>query len=314
MMTQVCVARRLVSRFLFVAAGVLAAVAASAAQADPAQPGQPGQPGLKEPVFRVSKSVGESGAAVPMIVAQPMPVAEHPLDPAVHMARFGLEKIHADIKDYTCELVKRENVGGKLYDHEYMFCKIRHEQIVDGEVKVPFAVYLYFRAPDSVKGREVIWVKGQNNNKMIAHEGGLKGRLLPSVWLNPDGPLAMAGQRYPITEIGIETLTRRLIERGESDRQYGEIEVQTFKGAKINGRVCTCLQFKHPEKRPHFTFYLARIFIDDEMQIPVRYEAFDWPINGAQPGLQEEYTYLNVKLNVGLTDADFDHTDPKYGF
>ena len=28
----------------------------------------------------------------------------------------------------------------------------------------------------------------------------------------------------------------------------------------------------------------------------------------------EEYTYLNLKLNVGLTDKDFDHTNEEYNF
>ncbi len=35
---------------------------------------------------------------------------------------------------------------------------------------------------------------------------------------------------------------------------------------------------------------------------------------GGQPQLLEEYTYLNVKLNVGLTDADFDDKNPEYNF
>ena len=57
------------------------------------------------------------------------------------------------------------------------------------------------------------------------------------------------------------------------------------------------------------------MFVDEELNIPVRYEAYDWP---AQPGdemqLLEEYSYLDVKLNVGLTDADFDDKNPAYSF
>ena len=39
----------------------------------------------------------------------------------------------------------------------------------------PFSVYMKFLKPRAVAGREVIWVKGQNDNKLIAHEGGLLG-------------------------------------------------------------------------------------------------------------------------------------------
>jgi Protein of unknown function (DUF1571) len=60
---------------------------------------------------------------------------------------------------------------------------------------------------------------------------------------------------------------------------------------------------------------VARIFVDDELNVPIRYESYDWPEQaGGQPELIEEYTYLNLKLNNGFTDADFDIRNPNYGF
>ena len=53
---------------------------------------------------------------------------------------------------------------------------------------------------------------------MIAHEGGTAGKYLPTVWIKPNGIIAMRGQRYPITEVGIENLVLKLIERGERTR------------------------------------------------------------------------------------------------
>ena len=97
--------------------------------------------------------------------------------------------------------------------------------------------------------------------------------------------------------------------------KYGECEVKFFKGAKINDRICTCIQVVHPVPRRNFLFHLARIFVDDELNLPVRYESYDWPKEaGAAPELMEEYTYLNLKLNNGFTDADFDIKNPNYGF
>ena len=127
--------------------------------------------------------------------------------------------------------------------------------------------------------------------------------------------MAMQGQRYPLTQIGILNLTRRLIEVASEDVKYGECEVKYFKGAKINDRVCTCTQVVHPVPRKNFLFNVARIFVDDNLNIPVRYEAYDWPkAAGGPPELIEEYTYLNMRLNVGLTDADFDIHNPAYRF
>jgi hypothetical protein len=268
---------------------------------------QPGANRLQEPVYRVTKATSQPAKA-----GEPA----HPLDPALDIARQGLDRIQSDVRDYTCTIAKRERVGDVLHDYEYMFAKIRNGKVQDGKVTTKFGVYLYFLKPEDVKGREVLYIEGDNNGKLMAKEGGLKGKLIPSVWLKPDSPLAMAGNLYPITDIGLENLVVKLIERAEREKKAGgECEVQFMKDAKINGRVCTLLQVKHPVQRPQFDFHLAQIFIDDEYQLPIRYAAYGWPEKeGGQPLLLEEYTYLNLKLNVGLGEGEFDHQNPNYKF
>lgn len=232
-------------------------------------------------------------------------IVEHPLMPAIRWAYSGIQDIQK-IQDYSAVMVKRERIGDRLNDPEYMFIKVRHN---------PMSVYMYFLEPAALKGQEVIWVEGRNDGKMWAHPGGIRNRLIGTVSLDPTGPIAMQGNRYPITEIGILNLVRRLIEVGEQDSQYGECEVKFFEGAKINDRVCTCIQVVHPVPRRNFRFHLARIYVDKELNIPIRYESYDWPREpGGKPQLIEEYTYLNVKINNGFTDEDFDIRNPKYNF
>jgi hypothetical protein len=267
---------------------------------------QPGQQQLREPVYRVTKAT-----------SQPAKAGEgaHALDPALDMAREGLVRIRHDIRDYTCTIAKRERVGDVLMDYEYMFAKIRNGKEVDGREVVPFSVYLYFLKPVEIKGREVIYVAGQNEGKLCAHEGGTKGKFLPTVWLLPNGPFAMRGQRYPITDLGIENMVVKLIEKGETLKTFPNLEVKFYQNAKVNGRVCTCIQLMHPERAPEQDFNVARIYIDDELKLPIRYEAYDWPKTaGGSPELLEEYTYIDLKLNVGLTDADFDVKNSNYAF
>ena len=231
---------------------------------------------------------------------------EHPLIPAIALAKSGLESIDATIKDYSCTMVKREQVGGALGEHQYIFLKIRHE---------PFSVYMRFLAPEEVKDQEVIWVAGHNDGNMLAHAGSGVRAMIGTVSLKPDSMVAMDSQRYPITEIGVRNLASRLVEVAEHDAQFGECDVNFFPGAKVNGRVCTCIQVTNPVPRRNFRFHLARVFIDDEMKIPVRFEAYDWPpVAGQQPVLMEEYTYMNVKLNNGFTDLDFDVKNTAYKF
>jgi hypothetical protein len=263
------------------------------------------QPGaqLREPVFRVAKG---------NVDAPPQP-PQHPLDPALDIARNALHRVRTEIRDYTCILVKRERINGELNDHQYMFTKVRNRQYDNaGRQMEPFSVYMYFLKPADIKGREVIYVEGENNNKLCAHEGG--GSILPTVWLHPESALAMRGQLYPITDVGIENLVLKLIERGEAERKFPDVEVTFKKNARVNDRVCTVLEIRHPQRRPEYEFYHAQVFIDDEWGIPIRYAAYGWPEAGQEPPVLEEYTYMKLKLNEGLTDADFDHKNRQYNF
>ena len=112
-----------------------------------------------------------------------------------------------------------------------------------------------------------------------------------------------------------KNMVAKLIEKGERDRKLGEGEVKFFENTKINGRQCTLIQVKHNEQKPPYEFHVSRVFIDDELKIPIRYAGYGWPkTEGGKPILEEEYTYLKVKLNVGLTDKDFDPKNPEYAY
>lgn len=285
----------------FLQAVALSGASVATASACGAEPGD----ALHEPVHRVAKANHPVNAP-----------AGHPLDPALDMAHKAQTLIQTTIDDYTCTIVKQERIKGVLGDMEFMDAKVRNRKLENGKVIQPLSVYLKFIKPKHTEGREVVWIEGKNNNKLRAHEGGTSGRFLPSVWLDPEGMLAMRGQLHPIYDIGVENLVAKLIERGNKERQFGECEVAFKPGAAINKRPCTVLEVKHPVPRPHFEFHLAQIFIDDALQVPVRYAAYQWP---ETPGAKElpvieQYTYLSLKLNVGLTDADFDSENPNYNF
>jgi hypothetical protein len=229
---------------------------------------------------------------------------KHPLMPALRWIENALPRIER-VESYTATLIARERIGGKLGPRELMAIKVRHD---------PFSFYVKSLGPRSMKGQEALYVEGNNNGKMWAHGVGLRG-LSGTVAIDPENPLARQGQRYPLTEIGILKLTQRLIEVARSDIEYGECNAKLIDHVKINGRPCRCLEVVHPKPRKNFIFHIARVFIDDKLNIPVRYECYGWPGGPkADPPLIEEYTYLDVKLNAGLTDEDFDVRNPAYRF
>jgi len=248
------------------------------------------------------------------LAAIDLPPEEDPLRASLRIAYDGQKRMQESIQDYTCTLTRRERVDGRLIDHETMFVKIRHPEIQGDLVVAPFSVYIRFLSPDRVKGREVIYVEGQNNGRIIVRNGGTRFAHITTSLL-PDSRAAMQHTRYPISEIGMLNLTRRLIENGERELNANGCQVKLVRGAKVNGRPSTVIQVAHTSRQAELQYKMARILIDDELVLPIHYSAYDWPQKeGDPPILLEEYTYTDIKLNVGLTAWDFDHRNEAYQF
>ena len=237
----------------------------------------------------------------------------HPIEPAIERAKECLQHSHRHISDYTAIATMRQRQEDGTLASEVTFLKVRDRKLdEEGSLVVPFAVYMKYLEPKLKAGREVIWVEGANDGKLIGHEPGLLN--FTRYHLPPDGFLAMAGQRYPIWEIGLEKMIEKSIVHGEEERKDEQCEVEFIKGT-VDGHSCTIHQIMHSEKKPQDTFYMAQMFIDDERHIPLRYVCYLWPeAEGEDPPVDEEYNYQDVKLNVGLTDVDFDPDNPEYNY
>src|SRR5439155_11233460 len=158
-------------------------------------------------------------------------------------------------------------IGTELGPYKSLRLKVRQR---------PFSVYAYFDAPQDLRGQEVIYVAGQNGGNLLAHGVGLKA-LVGTVSLDPRGVLALQGSRHPITEIGLANFTRRMINVLEEDARDPQYEVKYLPGTKIHGRSCTCMQFVHPLPGAGIPYYMARVYVDDELNLPVRSETYLWP-------------------------------------
>jgi hypothetical protein len=265
--------------------------------------------------------------AGPTKVPADMEVPEAPLSEseivfgqAMADAAAMLAHIQDHVDDYTCTFIKRESVKGKVVGPQYIYTKVRSRKMDGDKVVVPLAVYMKFLKPSNIKGREVLYIEGQNKGKIVAKEGGIKGKVLPAISLPPTGRLAMRENRYPITEFGVETLTKRLLERGNVDPTIADCTVVYKEGATVCGRLCRYLEVRREAPKTGknaelgMNVPLARVFTDIELDVPIRYVAYEWPVGDEPPQILEEYTYQNLKINVGLTDLDFDKNNPKYGF
>ncbi len=269
-------------------------------------------PGAVAPAFPLGTATLPSEYLSPSTGAA-IPAPPHPLDRAISSAHESLAHIEQSVFDYTAILVKRESVDGVLGDQEYMQIKVRNPRQTD-QGQVPFSVYMKFLRPRKSAGREVIYVAGQNDNKLIAHETGTIIRLR-RIYLDPTGWVAMRGNRHPITDAGLENLVKQLIQKAERDRAAGNCTTNYVDDAMINERPCTLIEVIHAEQRVPYEFHKAQVFIDQELGVPVRFASYGWPrVSGEEPPLQEEYTYVNIAVNVGLQNEDFSPDNPAYAF
>jgi hypothetical protein len=260
---------------------------------------------------------------------------DHPLDPVLDRAMEALAYHRREHIDFTATLVKRERIHRKLPPESRMQLKLRYRPVEatspsTGNSSVdavsnpqfatrPFDVYLKFLSPASTAGREVIWRQGENDDQLIVHEAGFLN--LTRLHLAPTSGLAMMGNRYPITDIGIEKLLEKLIEKGLRDRELGDCLVRVTDDLEIDGQTCQRIEILHPEptvtiagREIAFDFYRAIIDIDTVRNVPLHYASYRWPKPGGEPELEEEYTYLDLKLNCGLSDQDFDPENSDYHY
>jgi hypothetical protein len=286
-------------------ASVIVAVAFVVCQSASAQ-----ESNTTEPVYRVANEAAASTIApAPAPAPAAAPAApfdltqqpgEHPLAPAIRVMNGVLANIDQNVRDYTCTLIKRESVDGELSDPQHIMLKVR---------QAPFSVYLYFLKP--YQGREVLYVDGANNNELVVLEAGWK-RNLGKMNLDPNGMVAMRGQKHPITEVGIRNLIAKLIAAKTAEMQFIECNVTSNPNTRIGDRPTTLIQIEHPMPRKEFGTHITRIFLDNELRVPIHYDAYLWPeAPGQAPPLDASYTYANLKLNVGLAVRDFDATNPE---
>jgi len=266
---------------------------------------------LQEPV----EIPAGSNRLTDMISVEQIESAEHPLDPLMALADRGLEIIDEKYADYSAKILSQVRTGNKLHEENVMSLKVRHsrEADADTEKQIPFSIYSRFLKPKSKAGQEAIWVDGRDDGAILGHGTGFLN--LKTVQLDPQSPFAMQGNRYPIYEIGFRNLIIKMKEFGENDRNYGECEVQIDRNVMVDERACTLVTVTHPKKREHFEYHIAKIYIDDQYEVITGYEGYLWPeTEGGEPLLLEKYFYIDLQLNSGLEDIDFDTSNDQYNY
>ncbi|MBN2582336.1 MAG: DUF1571 domain-containing protein [Planctomycetes bacterium] len=203
-------------------------------------------------------------------------------------------KCHETVLDFTATFHKQERIRGKLRDEEAAEMKWRRD---------PFSVYMKFVMGD--KGKEAVYVEGQNSGKMRAHAGGLLSWI--KLWLDPESDRAMKDNLRPITKAGFTNMLSSALAVYEQAAANGDMGVEFLGKMTAGGRTCYGIKRTLPKKEIYPGKELV-LFIDCETLVPVGADSYDW-----DGQIMSKYRYTDLKLNTGLTDDDFDWKNKDYG-
>jgi hypothetical protein len=207
------------------------------------------------------------------------------------------EELLESVDDYTAVFHRQARVRGELKTEETMLLKF----------KKPFKIYLkWIEYP--YKGRELLYVDGENKNFVKVHGGGLLSPF--TLNLDPYGSLFMRCSRHTITEVGIHYITKFIGGEFRRGIDRGEIEIINRGEEIVFGRNTMKIEGVFPQKGDEgYYCHRAVVNIDLETKIPINIEVYDWANE-----LFEYYGFENLVLNAGLGKDDFDPKNAHYRF
>lgn len=215
---------------------------------------------------------------------------------ALKIAALSQQRL-AQVRDYSCTMIKQERMGRSLQPNHIIDLKVRHR---------PFSVNMLWQAPSSLEGQEVCYVQGKHNGKMRARGTGLL-KALGFVTLDPNDARAKKHSNHTITEAGIANLLAQFIHSWKLQARYKKAEVKIGE-YRFNNRKVVRVETIHQAKIQGVQENYRNVFyFDRQTWLPTRVERYDWPRQGGPKGgdLFEVYSYLNMKVNVNLPDSTF---------
>ncbi len=209
-------------------------------------------------------------------------------------ARARFEKV----TDYTCTLVKKERINGQLTPINVMAMSVRNE---------PFCVDLRWIEPKNMVGQDACYATGRNSGQLRVKSAGFLGAI-GYVSIDPNDARAKKTSKHSITEAGIGNMLNQFAEKWEDERRLNVTQVHISE-YDYNKRRCTCVETIHPTNPDNqFLSYRTLLYFDKESRLPIRMECYDWPHRPGEPGeLLEVVSFANLRLNVGVDEAMFNH-------
>lgn len=192
------------------------------------------------------------------------------------------------VTDYKGIFTKQERINNKLHKPQVIAFKFRNE---------PFSIFMEWKK-NAGKADRMLYVKGQNNDKMVVHPRGLLA-WIKSVERDPKGKDVLKSSLRTCDQFGIRNLLKRVTGLYKGNVEDPGFSAKYIGTEKIDDRPCIVIETIMPNNKISPTRRLILI-VDMEHRLPVSVTSLDGKGN-----LISQYSYTSLKFNNGLKDEDF---------
>jgi hypothetical protein len=231
---------------------------------------------------------------VPALFALPDEAAMEKLaktDP-VAFFRQCLRRYDREVYAYTCTLAKTERLEKKVQPEEEIKVSFREQ---------PFSALLEWEKNARLAKRS-LYVRGQNNDKLLVLPNGRLLSLVGIVERDVDGADAKKSGRYPQSEFGIKIGTERTVASFDEAKKHDALHLKYLgqkKVPELGDRVCYVFKRAPYDKPEADGITEATYYVDKETWLQV-----GSVLTGAD-GLIGAYYFRDVKLNPDFKPDTF---------
>ena len=219
--------------------------------------------------------------------------------------------------DFEQVIAAMQTAAAQARDATYIFHK---QEYADGKQRPAERTAVKYRAPNDVymkwlgpvhKGRELLYRSTGNRGRLRINPG----RWLPNINLDPRGRLAMHGNRHSIFDLPFPAIVKNFTDSATLIRANPALRarIDDLGEQRRLGETGHCYHLQLPKKQePRLYAAETELCVSLRTGLPLTIKSWDEEDGAFR--LVEDYGYENVRVNVGLTDLDFDPDNPAYGF
>ncbi|HRZ86228.1 MAG TPA: DUF1571 domain-containing protein, partial [bacterium] len=208
---------------------------------------------------------------------------------------MSMKESYGSLESYTAVLEKGEPSSGGNGQPQKIYVKF----------KKPFKVYMKW-IEKAHAGREVLYVKGENDDHFFAKPDGMMGAFLKTVKLPSD--YRSDGSRYTVRDVGIGKLVEGVLEAALKAKGEKGLRLVCRGVVVRNGREAYEIERFSPTG-DRYRNKRTVLCVDKQTNLPLEAYVYD-----AEGKLAEYYTYRIIKLNPKMKDNEFTLDNREYGF